>query len=68
MTFRWSEDTLLKFVSEYIRHEPLWNIKCLEYRNRQAKQSAYKKLQKCMNISGFCKKEIQLKIKNIRSA
>ncbi|XP_025203180.1 uncharacterized protein LOC112600218 [Melanaphis sacchari] len=67
MTFRWGEDTTFKFVSEYIKHESLWNIKCLLYKNKQAKLSACNEIQKNMNIPGFGEKEIKLKIKNIRS-
>lgn len=69
MTFRWGEDTTFKFVSEYIKHESLWNIKCPLYKNKQAKLSACNEIQKIMNTSipGFGSKEIKLKIKNIRS-
>jgi len=56
---------MLEFVSEYIKHEPLWNIKFLKYKNKQTKQSAYNEIQKSMNITGFSQKVIQLKIKNI---
>lgn len=66
MTFRWSEETTFKFVSEYVEHECLWNIKSPNYKNKQMKQSAYLDLEKTMNIPGFGEKEIKLKIKNIR--
>lgn len=63
MTFRWDEDTTFKFVSEYIKHESLWNIKFPLYKNKQAKLSACNEIQKIMNIPGFGEKEIKLKIK-----
>ncbi|XP_012547131.1 uncharacterized protein LOC101740234 [Bombyx mori] len=67
MTFRWSEETSLKFVSKYVHHECLWNIKSPHYKNKQMKLSAYLDLENTMNIPGFGEKEIKLKIKNIRS-
>lgn len=66
MSFRWSEETTLKFVSKYLEHECLWNIKSPHYKNKQMKQSAYMELENTMNIPGFGEKEIKLKIKNIR--
>lgn len=66
MSFRWSEETTLKFVSKYVQHECLWNIKSPHYKNKQMKQSAYLDLENIMNIAGFGEKEIKLKIKNIR--
>ncbi|XP_045785921.1 uncharacterized protein LOC123881249 [Maniola jurtina] len=67
MSFRWSEDTTLKFVSLYIQHECLWNFKSPQYKNKHIKQSAYLDLENKMNVPGFGEKEIKLKIKNIRS-
>ncbi|XP_060809924.1 uncharacterized protein LOC106140308 [Amyelois transitella] len=67
MSFRWSEETTLKFVSIYIEHDCLWNVKSPCYKNKQKKQSAYLDIENKMNIAGFGEKEIKLKIKNIRS-
>ncbi|KAK5648149.1 hypothetical protein RI129_003041 [Pyrocoelia pectoralis] len=67
MSFRWSEDTTTKFVEHYLKHECLWNIKSVAYKNKQIKNSAYEDLEKTMNISGFTAKEIKAKIKNLRS-
>ncbi|KAF5296251.1 hypothetical protein FQA39_LY12588 [Lamprigera yunnana] len=67
MSFRWSEDTTTKFVEHYLKHECLWNIKSVAYKNKQIKNSAYEDLEKTMNISGFKEKEIKSKIKNLRS-
>ncbi|KAF5298989.1 hypothetical protein FQA39_LY11621 [Lamprigera yunnana] len=67
MSFRWSDDTTTKFVEHYLKHECLWNIKSVAYKNKQIKNSAYEDLEKTMNISGFKEKEIKSKIKNLRS-
>nr|CAI5849122.1 unnamed protein product [Callosobruchus analis] len=67
MSFRWSEETTLKFVEKYLEHECLWNIKSTHYKNKIMKESAYLDLENSMNLSGFGVKEIKMKIKNIRS-
>ncbi|KAF5294813.1 hypothetical protein FQA39_LY00297 [Lamprigera yunnana] len=67
MSFRWSEDTTTKFVEHYLKHECLWNIKSVAYKNKQIKNSAYEDLKKTLNISGFKEKEIKSKTKNLRS-
>lgn len=66
MSFRWGEDTTVKFVTKYLEHECLWNVKSSLYKNKPIKQSAYVDLENAMNIPGFGEKEIKLKIKNIR--
>lgn len=67
MSGRWNENTTVKFVTEYVKHECLWRIKSDTYRDRSAKQKAYEDVKKVMNIPGFAEKEIKQKIKNIRS-
>lgn len=64
--FRWSEEISFKFVSKYLEHECLWNVKSPDYKNKQMRQSAYEKIQKTMDIPEFGEKEIKQKIKNIR--
>ncbi|XP_047522334.1 uncharacterized protein LOC125061152 [Pieris napi] len=64
---KWSEDTTIKFVSEYVVHECLWNIKNLAYKNKQARHSAYTALKEAMGIPGFDVNAVITKIKNIRS-
>lgn len=64
---RWSEDTTLKFVKEYVLHECLWNFKDKNYRNKQVKQQAVSKIITAMEIPNFGPKEVDLKIKSIRS-
>lgn len=66
MSFRWNEDTTLKFVGYYLQHECLWNVKSELYKNKQSKQSAYVNLENEMDIPGFREKEIKMKIKSIR--
>ena len=64
MAFRWSEDTTIKFISKYLEHESLWNIKSPQYKNKQIKQRAYADLEKTMDIPGFGEKGIKAKIKS----
>lgn len=66
MSHRWSEETTLKFVSNYVKHECLWNVKSPHYKNNQMKRSAYQDLEKTMDLTGFGEAEIKMKIKNIR--
>lgn len=67
MSVRWSEDVTMKFVTEYVRHECLWDARTEEYKSKQARQAAYTEIEDVMDIEGFGSKEIVKKIKNIRS-
>ena len=66
MASRWSEDITIRFITKYLEHQCLWNIKSPQYKNKQIKQRAYADLEKTMDIPGFGEKEIKAKIKNIR--
>ncbi|XP_077289262.1 uncharacterized protein LOC143913395 isoform X2 [Arctopsyche grandis] len=67
MSVRWSEDVTMKFVTEYVKHECLWDARTEEYKSKQARQAAYAEIEDVMGIEGFGPKEIVKKIKNIRS-
>lgn len=47
---RWSEDTTMKFVQEYLKHECLWDVRNEQYQNRQKRQLAYLKIEEVMAI------------------
>lgn len=64
---KWGEDTTVKFVQEYIKHECLWDVRNELYKNKQKRQAAYLEIQEVMAIKDFGQKEIAQKIKNIRS-
>lgn len=64
---RWSENTTLKFVQEYRMRECLWNTKSPIYKNRNARETAFKEIQEVMGIEGFGVTEIKNKIKALRS-
>lgn len=64
---KWTEETTIIFVEEYLRHECLWNFRCEQYRNKQSKQHAIIELTEKMAIPYFGSKEAELKIKSIRS-
>lgn len=67
MAGKWSEDITIKFVSEYVAHECLWNTKHSLYKNKIARLAAYRDIANNMNLPNFGEKEIVVKIKNIRS-
>lgn len=64
---RWNEETTLKFVQLYREKPCLWDIKTPIYKNKQARDSAYKEIEDTMGIEGFGVQEIKNKIKNLRS-
>jgi hypothetical protein len=43
-TCRWSEEKSVKFVSVYEKYEYLWNSRCKEYKNSEARATAIRKL------------------------
>lgn len=67
MSNKWSENTTINFVEEYMNHECLWNVNNPLYKNKQCRDSAYSTLAETMNMSGFGVPEVKTKIKNLRS-
>jgi hypothetical protein len=43
-TSRWLEKKSLKFVSVYEKYECLWNSRCKEYKDRETRATAIRKL------------------------
>lgn len=50
---KWSEDTTVRFVSEYVVHECLWNVKNVLYKNKEARHTAYTAIKEMMDIPDF---------------
>lgn len=67
MTEKWSSETTIKFVQELRTHECLWNVKREVYKNKQMRESAYRKIVEAMNIVGFNVPEVKTKIRNLKS-
>lgn len=68
--YRWAENTTIKFVEEYLKHDCLWDSRHVSYKNaktKEARKAAYSAIRSAMNIDGFGHNEIVQKIKNIRS-
>ncbi|KAF5280149.1 hypothetical protein FQR65_LT15065 [Abscondita terminalis] len=64
---RWSEVTTIKFVEAYRDWPCLWNVKDAIYKNKHARDAAYKEIENIMNIEGFGIMEIKNKIRALRS-
>lgn len=63
MTSRWNEEMTIKFVQAYRDRECLWNTTANIYKNKQARETAYKEI---MHIDGFGVNEI--KKQNVNTA
>ncbi|XP_053625557.1 uncharacterized protein LOC128683690 [Plodia interpunctella] len=47
---RWTADKNIKFINEYQRKECLWDPKHPQYKNRYAREAAYKKIMEVMQM------------------
>lgn len=68
MSDRLSDSQMLKLVEIYQDYDCLWNVTSKLYRNRDARESAYKQIAERLNITGISNKDIPKKIKNLRSS
>lgn len=68
-TKRWSEDNSVKFVSVYEKYECLWNTKCSEYKIRDSRANAIRKIIADMQILGveMNEEDVKTRIKAIRT-
>ncbi|KAL7645194.1 UNVERIFIED_CONTAM: hypothetical protein RMT77_003580 [Armadillidium vulgare] len=64
---RWSEQETVKFVELYRDNECLWNMKNVNFKNKQVRYKALDYIAKKMGKEDFGIKEAKKKIKNIRS-
>nr|CAD7569859.1 unnamed protein product [Timema californicum] len=65
--YRMNRDQLLKFIHLYKDSECLWNVQIPSYKDRDARDQAYKHIVNEMKIIGFGPKEVAQKIKNVRT-
>ncbi|XP_075211005.1 uncharacterized protein LOC142318318 [Lycorma delicatula] len=65
--YRMNKILLMKFTKLYRDKECLWNIESPNYKNREARNKALKKISEEMAIQGFGPREVAQKIKNLRS-
>ncbi|XP_014356276.2 uncharacterized protein LOC106709093 [Papilio machaon] len=68
MADRFTEVQMLKLVKIYRDYPCLWNVTSEFYKNRNARESAYKEIWEKLNIPGLTIKDIPKKIKNMRSS
>lgn len=59
---KWSEDTTVKFVNEYLKKECLWNGKSPQYKSKFARQKAYMEIKEEMNLPNFGVNEVARKV------
>ncbi|KAF5276778.1 hypothetical protein FQR65_LT16186 [Abscondita terminalis] len=64
---RWGDEKTLLFVMQYREYECLWNTSSPLYKNKIARDNAYKKLCSNMNDENLTIKFIKNKIKNLRT-
>lgn len=62
---RWSLDKNIKFINEYQRNECLWDPKHPLYKNREAREAAYKVIMEAMEMGTV--KEVVSKIRILRN-
>ncbi|XP_050303072.1 uncharacterized protein LOC126740923 [Anthonomus grandis grandis] len=67
MTSCWSEETTLKFVHKYRDRPCLWDTRSANYKNKEARDAAYKEIEETMGIEEFGAGEIKNKIRALRS-
>ncbi|XP_050307424.1 uncharacterized protein LOC126744118 [Anthonomus grandis grandis] len=67
MCAKWTEDITVKFVELYKEEECLWNTQLVIYRNKQARESAIKRIVETMEIENFGPIDVKNKIKTLRS-
>ena len=64
---RWNEETTLKFVLLYVKHECLWNANNETYRQQFNRRIALNDIMKEMNLENFTINDVKQKIKSLRA-
>lgn len=69
MVFKWRDEQTETFVDYYTcrEHECLWNVSSDSYKNKAARDSAYNKICKDLNLSGLTVTDVKNKIKIMRT-
>lgn len=62
---RWPADKNIQFITEYQRHECLWDPKHPQYKNRPVRESAYKEIMHVMEMDTV--KDVIGKIRSLRN-
>ncbi|KAL4703630.1 hypothetical protein ACJJTC_007657 [Scirpophaga incertulas] len=62
---RWTPDKNIKFINEYQRNECLWDPKHPQYKNRDAREAAYKVIMEFMEMGSV--KDVVSKIRILRN-
>lgn len=65
--YKMTNKQMIKFVILYRDHECLWKTDSPYYKNRDARDLAYKRISDEMNIEGFRPSHVAQKIKNLRT-
>jgi hypothetical protein len=65
---RWNDVTTMKFINLYRQEECLWNVRLLDYKNKDARTLALERIAAAMDLEGFGVSDVKYKIKNIRSS
>lgn len=64
---RWGDEKTVHFISLYRQQECLWNTKSPLYKNRYAREAAYKSILQSFKDPLLDIKNVKTKIKNLRS-
>ena len=63
---KWSERDTTRFLELYEAEEVLWNVRCKEYKNKDARNAALQRLIRCFDFD-VTVDDLNKKINNIRS-
>ncbi|XP_025424430.1 uncharacterized protein LOC112693537 [Sipha flava] len=65
---KWNGDLIIKFFELYENHPCLWDVFSKTYKDRIAREDAYREIGNAMNIDGFESAEVKAKIRSLRNA
>lgn len=64
---KWCEEQTIDFVKEYVKHECLYNVNCVQYKSKRIRDAALLSISQNLNIPDFGPKEVYKKIRSIKS-
>ena len=64
---KWNSQTTIKFIQEFQSEECLWIQKSSAYKNKPAREAAFKRIAEEMKIAGFGVPKAKKKFKTLRS-
>ena len=62
----WSDKEIEQLITSYEARKCLWDISCVNYMNRDAKELAYKEVEEELIVYGITRDEFKLKWKGVR--